>query len=136
MQQLNWNATKEQDDIRIVESNDDSREFSDAINYSLLVRPNIVRTDVKGLVRHVFQDGRCMLQLSARSAKEVGQETAVVRPERLWREKSNANFITRFPQFRRERNVIMSKLGEYLQIIDPKRRRYSKKQCFNSGRIQ
>ena len=121
---------------KIMEFRDVILQQGDAVNYSAFM-PKSVTREVKGLVRDVMQDGQCVLQLSAKSAKQVGQEVVIVRPEQLWKDESPANFELRYQKFRKERHWLLVKTGGFNRITDIDLRGHpNKRWCFNSGRAQ
>ena len=124
-EQVAFNFDAEQDDVRIM-------KYGIGINLSAFISETAGR-EVNAIVRNVFTDGRCVLQLSASSAKELGQEAVVIRPERLWAEKSNVDFISRYPKFRKEREYLLIKLSGFAFDLINQRRKTSQKWCTNAA---
>ena len=104
------------------------------INLSEMGLPHPPNKEVKGLVRDVLEDGRCLVQLSAKSAKAVGLEAAVLGPEHLWRDYSTADFAVKAKFLdKRISLLVAAAMSGTNRKPNPKP---NQKWCFNSGRNQ
>ena len=95
--------------------------------------------EVKGLVRGVFEDGQCLLQLSAQSAEQIGRDAVVMRPECLWRDNSeDADFKSRPSRFWDDAIPLLEKANNKFGFkrLNSLKRKKKRKWCHNSGRNQ